>query len=76
MRIKHLNDCRGAYAPQGNMGLTGEKRKMGKGIYIITAIVLSGLVYACTAMAEGNRVAMEACQVKHSFDTCYEKLRG
>jgi hypothetical protein len=76
VQIKHLDSQQGNYAPQGDI-YGREKRKMGnKGLYIITALALLGLAYACTAQAEATEAAMVKCQVKHSFDVCYEKLRG
>ncbi len=75
MQIKHLNSQHGKPAPQGD--IYGRERKvMGKGFYILAAVCLLGLVYACTAQAEATDAAMETCQQRFSFDTCYEKLRG
>jgi hypothetical protein len=75
MIVKHLDSQHGNYAPQGDMGLRKEDKGMGKTFYVITAIALLGLAYACTAQAEATDRAMSDCQKNYSFDTCFYQIK-
>jgi hypothetical protein len=72
--IKHLDSQRGNYAPQGDI-YGREKRKMGKGFYILVAVCLLGLAYACTAQAAETDKAMKKCQERYSYSTCFYQLQ-